>query len=208
MTVVATGSVSVEQARRESRHLMASAPPQSHPALLTALLTLHRALSSSTSLQPGLHHVRRLCRRVGRHLEDLTDPMAEATEATTPAVFTARFIEPDLMPFMDALAAFLGPACRPDVGVGGDDAADVKGVADAVIAIVEEDLGPALLATPHGFAFEVPRPQVTRFDPRRHQLLERQAGPKDVVVDVQRFGRVGKGGRLLEPALVCVGDGP
>lgn len=207
MTVVANGSVSVEQARRESRHLMASAPPQSHPALLTALLTLHRALSSSTSLHPGLHHVRRLCRRVGRHLEDLVDPLAEAAEATTPAAFMARFIEPDLLPLADALAAFLGPACRPEFG-GADAGDDVKVVADAVIAIVEEDLGPALLALPHGFAFEVPRPQVTRFDPRRHQLLERQLGPKDVVVDVQRFGRVGRGGRLLEPALVCVGDGP
>lgn len=192
--------MSVEAARRESKHLVSQAPASLQAPLVTSLVTLHRVLSSTTALDPSLEHLRRRCRRAGRRLENLLDAFAGGSTSTS-ALLTS-FVEPDLLPLLDATALFLGPALRAS-----DDEGSVRVVADAVIAVVEEDLGPAVLAVA-GFSFEVPRPQVTVFDPRRHQLLERGAGAKDVVVEVHRFGRVGRGNRLLEPALVVVGDGP
>ncbi len=205
-------STRLQTARQERDTLLMSGPPALRrqtgaqaggAALLSPLLALHRVLSSSTaSVDPALDHVRRLCRATGRRLEDLVD----VDDAPTVSLLVSRFIEPDLLPLCDVLASFLGPAARARFADADANNDDLKDLGDAVAAVVEEDLGPALLSLGL-FTFEVPRPFVTLFDPRRHQLVERGSGPKDVVVDVQRFGRVEQGRRLKEPALVVVGGG-
>ncbi|MDP2344864.1 MAG: hypothetical protein Q8O67_28220 [Deltaproteobacteria bacterium] len=193
----------IETARRERDTLMMTAPSPLRSPLLSALLTLHRALSSSTAtVDPGLDHARRLCRAAGRRLEDLLD----RAEEPGAALLVSRFVEPDLLPLTDALAVFIGRCARARFNDADPSNDDLQDIGDAVAVVVEEDLGPALLSLGL-FSFEVPRPFASAFDPRRHQLVERAAGPKDVVVDVQRFGRVGAGGRLKDPALVVVGGG-
>lgn len=183
-------------ARKEAQQMLAGAPPALSQPLLQALLTTHRTLSAPlTTPQPAVEQLRRQARRCGRRLEDLLD----APRAPSTSLLVTRFIEPDLLPFVDALAVYLGSAARSD----GD---DVRDLGEAIAVVVEEDLGGAVLAAGL-FAFEVPRPGLTVFDPRRHQLVERAPGKKDVVVDLQRFGRTGAGGRLLEPSLVIVGSG-
>ncbi len=196
----------LQTARQEARQLLSAAPPSlSQPPvrspghdLLQALLTTHRTLSAPLQTPSStLDLLRRQARRCGRRLEDLLDGLGKRAPSTS--MLVTRFIEPDLLPLVDALAVFLGGAARAD----GD---DLKDVGEAVAVVVEEDLGGAVLAAGL-YGFEVPRPGLTMFDPRRHQLVERAAGKRDVVVDVLRCGRIGAGGRLLEPSHVIIGAG-
>ena len=199
----------LQAARQERDALVMALPPSSSMArspLLSSLLTLHRALSSSSTVDAGLVTVRRQTRAAGRRLEDLLD----VDDAPADAVVVTRFVEPDLLPLTDALATFIGRAARarftPWAGDGQSETDALPELGDAVAAVVEQELGPALLSLGL-FGFEVPRPFVTHFDPRRHQVVERASGPISVVVDVHRFGRIGLGGRLNDPSLVVVGGG-
>jgi len=165
--------------------------------LLQAVATLHELTSSSSSIVPELAAFASATRRAGRRLEEALD--AERSRASSSLI--ARIIEPDIVPLADAVAGLLGLANQP----GADTA--FADVAEALAVVVETELGPALTSSCQLAGFELPRPWRTTFQPQRHQLLERGEGPRDVVVAVERCGRLGPGGRLLDPALVIVGSG-
>ncbi len=187
-----------EAVRRRDARLHKSPLPSAaklYAPLLHALMTLHEVALSSTASPLELVNFSRAVRRTGRRLEDIAD-----SERPRPlAAFIASTVEPDIIPLADAVAALLGHAHAP----GGDPV--FADVAEALAVVVETELGPALASTCQLPSFELPRPWRTTFQPQRHQLLERGDGPRDVVVSVERCGRVGVGGRLLDPALVIVG---
>lgn len=185
--------------RREARS--STSPPlrsaQTLAPLLNAVATLHEVASSSVVVAVELDTLARAIRRAGRRLEDALD--GERALVTSSVV--ARTIEPDIVPLADAVAALAGIANQP-----GADAAFAE-IAEALAVVVETELGPALTSTCQLPGFELPRPWRTTFQPQRHQLLERSEGPRDVVIAVERCGRLGPGGRLIDPALVIVGGG-
>ena len=196
--------MSVESLVAVARQRLASSsvmPPlrslQEHGALLRAMTVLHELLSSSSSSSPELLQVTRVVRRAGRRLEDALD----GERARPLTLFVSGCVEPDIVPLADAIAGLLTTANQP----GGDPGLAIIG--EALAVVVEAELGSALAVSCGLPSFEVPRPWRTPFQPQRHQLLERAEGPRDVVIAVERCARIGRGGRLLEPALVIVGGG-
>lgn len=162
-----------------------------------ALATLHELLVDVEAELPAFAGVSRVVARAGRRLEDALD--GERSWVLPDLV--ARTIEPDVVACADAVASALGPAMQPTDGASPHD------LLEAVAVVVEQELGVALQLCCRLPGFEVPRPWRTPFAPARHQVIERGLGPRDVVVGVERCGRVGAGGRLLEPAHVIVGGG-
>jgi hypothetical protein len=199
----------VDAAREHARQLegtpafMLRVPGNLGPVLqaLSALawLASSSSSSSSSSLPPSveLTMLARLIRRAGRRLEEHLD----GERPRTAAAIVVRVIEPDVVPIGDGVAQMLGRAFQP----AGD--VDVAELVEAIATVTEADLGPALQACAGVAGFELPRPWRTAFVPQRHQVVERSAGPKDMIVAVERCGRVAAGGRLVEPALVIVGNG-
>ena len=198
----------VDAARAHARQLEATpafmlrAPGNLGPVLqaLSALAWLVSSSSSSpTSVPPSveLTMLARLIRRAGRRLEEHLDGERPRSAAS----IVVRVIEPDVVPIGDGVAQMLGRAFQP----AGD--VEVAELVEAIATVTEADLGPALQACAGVAGFELPRPWRTAFVPQRHQVVERSAGPKDMIVAVERCGRVAAGGRLVEPALVIVGNG-
>ena len=165
--------------------------------LLLALGTLHELLVELERELPAFAAAARAVGRAGRRLEDALD----GERPWVLADLVARTIEPDVVGCADRVVSALGPAMQPS------DAASPHELLEAVAVVVEQELGTALQVCCRLPGFEVPRPWRTPFAPARHQVVERGLGPRDVVVGVERCGRVGAGGRLLEPAHVIVGGG-
>ncbi len=165
--------------------------------LVLALSTLHELLLDVERELPAFAAASRAVARAGRRVEDALD--GERPWALTDLV--ARTIEPDVVACADRVVAALGAAMQPS------DGASPHELLEAVAVVVEQELGVALQLCCRLPGLEVPRPWRTPFAPARHQVVERGLGPRDVVVGVERCGRVGAGGRLLEPAQVIVGGG-
>jgi hypothetical protein len=165
--------------------------------IVQALATLHELLVDLEAELPVFAGASRAVARAGRRLEDALD--GERSWELTELV--ARTIEPDVVACADRVVSSLGPAMQPA------DGASPHELLEAVAVVVEQELGVALQLCCRLPGFEVPRPWRTPFAPARHQVIERGLGPRDVVVGVERCGRVGAGGRLLEPAHVIVGGG-
>ena len=194
-------TIDIAEAHRRRDARSSTSPPlrSAHTLapLLQAVATLHELASSAVVVVVELDTLARAIRRAGRRLEDALD--GERALPLTSVV--ARTVEPDIVPLADAVAALASIANQP-----GADAAFAD-IAEALAVVVETELGPALTSTCKLPGFELPRPWRTTFQPQRHQLLERSEGPRDVVIAVERCGRLGPGGRLLDPALVIVGAG-
>lgn len=188
--VIAAAHARRDRAVPELRHATTMAP------LLLALSTLHELLRDLERDVPACAAAARTVARAGRHLE-------EALDGERPwllADLLARTIEPEVVASIDRVVSGLGPAMQPDAGGPPE-------LLEAVIVVVEQEVGVALQLCCRLPGLEVPRPWRTPFAPARHQVVERGLGPRDVVVGVERCGRVGAGGRLLEPAQVIVGGG-
>ncbi len=165
--------------------------------LVLALGTLHELLLDAEHELPACAAALQAVARAGRRFEDALDG---ERPWTLPDLVT-RTIEPEVVACADRVVSALGPAMQPA------NAASPHELLEAVAVVVEQELGVALQLCCRLPGFEVPRPWRTPFAPARHQMVERGLGPRDVVVGVERCGRVGAGGRLLEPAHVIVGGG-
>jgi hypothetical protein len=165
--------------------------------IVLALGTLYELLLDAARELPACAAALQGVARAGRRLEDALD----GERPWVLADLIARTIEPDVVPCVDRVASALGPSMQPS------DAASPHELLEAIVVVVEQELGVALQLCCRLPGFEVPRPWRTPFAPARHQVVERALGPRDVVVGVERCGRVGAGGRLLEPAHVIVGGG-
>lgn len=164
--------------------------------LVLALGTLHELLLDVARELPTFAGASRTVARAGRRLEGALD----GERLWTMNDLVTRTIEPDVVASADRVVGALGPALQPE-------AASPHELLEALAVVVEQELGVALQVCCRLPGFEVPRPWRTPFAPARHQVVERGLGPRDVVVGVERCGRIGAGGRLLEPAHVIVGGG-
>lgn len=189
--------IAAAHARRDQSPLPPLRQAGTMTPLVLALSTLHELVSAAASEVPAFAGALKAVARAGRRLEDALD----AERPWDLADLVARTIEPDVVSCADRVVSALGPAMQPA------DGASPHELLEAVAVVVEQELGVALQLCCRLPGLEVPRPWRTPFAPARHQVVERTLGPRDVVVGVERCGRIGAGGRLLEPAHVFVGGG-
>jgi len=191
-------------AGHQPRHLEGAGAHAGLVAVVDALALLHEiAARGVPSGRPEWTTVHNAVVRAGRALEDATD-----VERPPRAVdVIARVVEPELAVIGDAVARLLGHALAPgrDDVVAGD--ADVAALAEGLARVVEGELSTAALVGCGVHGFDVPRPWSVVFSPERHHLAARGAGPRDVIVALERAGRVGQGGRVVSAAQVIVGSG-
>ena len=201
-----TAAMLLDAAREQASRLqtmpsLALRSPGELGPVLQALTVLSSLLASSAShglaMGAELTMLDRLVRRAGRRLEDHLD----GERPRNIALVNKRVIEPDVVPIGDAVAQCLGRGLQP----AGD--VELAEVVEAIAQATETDLGAALVACTGGLGFELPRPWRTPFVPQRHRIVERAAGPKDIIVAIERCGRIAGSGRLVEPAIVIVGSG-
>ena len=138
----------VARARNEAQTLLSTAPSSlttsAASPLMTALLTTQRLLTAPASTpstpSPTLSSLAAQTRRCGRRLEDLLDGSTlSSSSSSSSSSLVARFVEPDLMPLLDAVAAFVGVAARAD-----DD--ELRALGEAVCVVVEDDVSHAVAA--------------------------------------------------------------